>query len=172
MSLDTPALLAYYESLLSLLQRLSQTKNGAICVLNSGLFQAVHESRLFAADPDIGIGQEILPSLMIDTLLTLSDIDNPDALQRYYDLLLSTIRLIVHAVFSRGIENEQIKAQTRGFLVENRPCMAGIFKRSAKIGGNTAHEDSLCELVKAFIALIAATDFMEVCDIVALFYSD
>lgn len=53
---DTPALLAYYESLLSLLQRLSQTKGGANCVLNSGLFQAVHESRLFAADPDIGIG--------------------------------------------------------------------------------------------------------------------
>ncbi|KAJ5325647.1 uncharacterized protein N7506_008749 [Penicillium brevicompactum] len=142
---DTPALLTYYESLLSLLQRLSQTKNGANCVLSSGLFQAVHESRLFAADPDIGI-----------------DIENPDALQRYYDLLLSVIRLIVYAVFSRGIDNEQIKEQTRGFLAENRACMVGIFKRSAKIGNtSSAHQATLHELVKAFMSLVAATDFME-----------
>ncbi|KAI2682434.1 hypothetical protein DTO027I6_1058 [Penicillium roqueforti] len=142
---DTPALLAYYESLLSLLQRLSQTKGGANCVLNSGLFQAVHESRLFAADPDIGI-----------------DIENPDALQRYYDLLLSVLQVIVYAVFSRGIHNEQIKEQTRIFLAENRPCMVGIFKRSAKIGNtSTAHHETLCELVKTFMALVTATDFIE-----------
>ncbi|CAG8429751.1 unnamed protein product [Penicillium salamii] len=142
---DTPALLNYYESLLSLLQRLSQTKNGANCVLNSGLFQAVHASRLFAADPDIGI-----------------DIENPDALQRYYDLLLSILRLVVYAVFSRGIDNEQIQEQTRAFLAANRPCMVGIFKRSANIGNtSSAHQATLHELVKAFITLVAATDFME-----------
>lgn len=54
---DTPALLSYYESLLSLLQRLCQTKNGATQVLKTGLFQAVRESRLFAADPDLGISK-------------------------------------------------------------------------------------------------------------------
>lgn len=135
-----------------MLQRLSQSKGGANCVLNSGLFQAVHDSRLFAADPDIGI-----------------DIDNPDALQRYYDLLLSVIRLIVYAVFSRGIDNEQIKEQTLGFLAENRPCMVGIFKRSAKIGNtSSAHQETLHELVKAFMSLVAATDFLEVCSLALL----
>lgn len=54
--LDTPLLLSYYEALLSLLQQLCQTKVGAAHVLNAGLFAAVRESRLFAADPDIGIG--------------------------------------------------------------------------------------------------------------------
>ncbi|CAG7919511.1 unnamed protein product [Penicillium olsonii] len=142
---DTPALLSYYESLLSFLQRLSQTKNGAKCVLNSGLFQAVHASRLFAADPDIGI-----------------DIENPDALQRYYDLLLSVLRLVVYTVFSRGIDNAQIQEQTRSFLATNRPCMVGIFKRSANIGStSSAHQATLHELVKAFISLVSATDFME-----------
>lgn len=53
---DTSSLLAYYESLLALLQQLSQTKNGATFVLKSGLFDSVRESQLFAADPDIGIG--------------------------------------------------------------------------------------------------------------------
>lgn len=131
-------------------------------MLNSGLFQAVHESRLFAADPDIGIGQSII-SISKYTLLTSSDIENPDALQRYYDLLLSVLQVIVYAVFSRGIHNEQLKEQTRIFLAENRPCMVGIFKRSAKIGNtSTAHHETLCELVKTFMALVTATDFMEV----------
>jgi nuclear pore complex protein Nup205 len=56
MCLDTPALLAFYESLLALLQLLSQSKNGAVVVLKSGLFESVRESQLFSADPDIGIG--------------------------------------------------------------------------------------------------------------------
>lgn len=54
---DTPLLLSYYESLLSLLQQLCQTKAGATHVLKTGLFEAVRGSQLFAADPDLGIGQ-------------------------------------------------------------------------------------------------------------------
>ncbi|KAJ5832576.1 hypothetical protein N7474_000887 [Penicillium riverlandense] len=142
---DTSVLLAYYESLLSLLQQLSCTKSGAVHVLKSGLFEAVRDSQLFAADPDIGI-----------------DIDNPDALRKYYDLLLSVIRVIVSAVFSRGIHNEQIKEQTRTFMAENRPCMVGIFKRFARIGDTKAdHHEALCELVKAFMVLVTATDFLD-----------
>lgn len=143
---DTPALLSYYESLLSLLQRLCQTKNGATQVLKTGLFQAVRESRLFAADPDLGI-----------------DIDNPDALRKYYDLLGSVLRVIISAVFSRGLHNEQIMQQTRAFLAENRQSMVGIFKRFAKIGGvGTAdHHDALSDLAKCYMTLISATNFLE-----------
>lgn len=73
------------------------------------------------------------------------------------------IRVIVSAVFSRGAHNEQIKAQTLAFITENRPCMVGVFKRFAKIGGSTsAHHEALCELVKSFMALVTATDFLEV----------
>ncbi|EPS32451.1 hypothetical protein PDE_07411 [Penicillium oxalicum 114-2] len=143
---DTASLLAYYESLLALLQQLSQTKSGATYVIKSGLFESVRESQLFAADPDIGI-----------------DIDNPDALRKYYDLLLCVIRVIVSAVLSRGAHNEQIRMQTRTFISENRPCMVGVFKRFAKIGGRTtsAHHEALCELVKSFMALVAVADFIE-----------
>ncbi|KAJ5107139.1 hypothetical protein N7456_003814 [Penicillium angulare] len=143
---DTTILLANCESLLALLQLLCLTKNGATVVLKSGLFESVRESQLFAADPDIGI-----------------DIDNPDALRKFYDLLLSVLRVIVSAVFSRGIYNEQIKVQTRAFLAENRSCMVGVFKRFAKIGGSAPadHQEILCELVKAFMALITATDYLD-----------
>lgn len=54
--LDIPLLISYYHALLSLLQKLCQTKIGATLVLNTGLFASIRESRLFAADPDIGIG--------------------------------------------------------------------------------------------------------------------
>lgn len=73
------------------------------------------------------------------------------------------IRVIVSAVFSRGVHNEQIKAQTRAFIAENRPCMVGVFKRFARIGGDApaGHQDALCELVKSFMALVAASDYVE-----------
>ncbi|KAJ5757676.1 uncharacterized protein N7511_006370 [Penicillium nucicola] len=142
---DTPALIAYYESLLSLLQRLAQTKKGATYVLDAGLFQTVRDSQLFAADPDIGI-----------------DIDNPDALQKYYDLLLSLMRVIVSAVCSRGIQNHQIIQQAHRFLAENRACMVGIFKRSAKIGiTSNEHQHTLRDLNKTFMALVSGTGFTE-----------
>lgn len=108
--------------------------------------------------------QNLLQSSSVAAILTNTDIDNPNALRRYYDLLLSVIRVIVSAVFSRGVHNEQIKAQTRAFIAENRPCMVGVFKRFAKIGGDAAadHQDALRELVKSFMALVTATDFLEV----------
>ncbi|KJF61357.1 nuclear pore complex subunit [Coccidioides immitis RS] len=143
---QTAQLLLFYEALLSLLQQLSQTKMGAIRLLDAGLFQAVKESQIFAADPDIGL-----------------DIDNPDALRKYYDLLLSVLRVIVSTVFTRGLHNNQIVEQTRNFLSENRQSMVGIFKRYAKIGGleGVGTQESLEELVKSYAALIAAVDFLE-----------
>ncbi|KAJ6144854.1 hypothetical protein N7470_008749 [Penicillium chermesinum] len=135
-----------YGAKAGVLQQLCQTKSGATCVIKSGLFEAVRDSQLFATDPDIGI-----------------EMDNPDSLRRYYVLLLSVIRVIVSAVFSRGIHNEQIKAQTLSFIAENRTCMVGIFKRFAKIGGSAAadQQETLCELVKSFMALVTASGFVD-----------
>lgn len=55
--------------------------------------------------------------------------------------------------------------QTRIFLAENRQSMVGIFKRFAKLGGAGAadHHDALRKLTKSYLALITATDFLEVC---------
>ncbi|OKL58312.1 hypothetical protein UA08_06541 [Talaromyces atroroseus] len=143
---DVPLLISFYHALLSFLQKLCQTKIGATLVLNAGLFASIRESRLFAADPDIGI-----------------DMDNPDALRNYYELLAAMLRVIVLAVFSRGLHNEQIMDHTRNFLTENRPSMVGIFKRHAKIGGEVSsnHREVIQSLVKAYVALIGAAGFVE-----------
>jgi nuclear pore complex protein Nup205 len=155
--------LSHYEALLSLLQQLCRTKVGATHVLNAGLFQAVRESQLFAADPDIGIGLSISLSGLRTELIGI-DIDNPDSLRKYYDLLLSVIQVITSAVFVRGIHNAQILEQTRTFLTENRQSMVGIFKRYAKVGGTPASDsyEILRDLIKPYVALITAAGFVEV----------
>jgi nuclear pore complex protein Nup205 len=92
------------------------------------------------------------------------DIDNTDSHRKYYELLLSVIQVITTAVFVRGIHNEQILEQTRAFLTENRQSMIGIFKRYAKVGGTPTPDsyDTLHNLAKSYMALIAATEFVEV----------
>ncbi|KAG5291064.1 cullin, nuclear pore complex subunit Nup192 [Histoplasma capsulatum G186AR] len=143
---ETSRLLVYYDAHLSLLQQLSQSRIGAERILDAGLFQAVKESQLFATDPDIGI-----------------DIDNPDALRKYYDLLLAVMRVIVSAVFARGLHNKQLLDQTRIFLSGNRQSMVGIFKRYAKVGGLDGGEvsETLEDLVKSYVALIDAVGFLQ-----------
>lgn len=96
--------------------------------------------------------------------------DNPDALRKYYNLLLSVIRVIVSVVFVRGLHNEQTLEQTRFFLAENRSSMVGIFKRIANVGGRGVNsaapegiDNTLIDLAKSYMALITATDFLEVC---------
>jgi len=49
-------LLSFYTAGLALLLRITQSRHGAAQVMNAGLFNAIRESGLFAADPDIGLG--------------------------------------------------------------------------------------------------------------------
>lgn len=53
---DILLLLSYYESKFSLLLSIAQSREGAIKVMNCGLFQSIRASGLFSVDPDIGIG--------------------------------------------------------------------------------------------------------------------
>ncbi|KAI9837296.1 MAG: hypothetical protein M1819_000370 [Sarea resinae] len=143
---DVPLLLSYYKAKLSLLLRISQTRVGAAAVINAGLFQSVRESQLFSVDPDLGL-----------------EIDNPAALEKYYELLLSVIRVINAAVLSRGPQNEQTMQQARKFLTENRPSVVAVFKRHAKIGSGQA--EIICDLeqlVESFVLLITMTNFLDI----------
>ena len=94
----------------------------------------------------------------------IEEMDNPEAMNRYYELLLAIIRIITSVVLSRGPQNEYTIEQARLFLIENRPSMVGVFKRQAKIGG-IANDDltgDLEELVEFYVLLISLTGFLEV----------
>lgn len=166
---DVPALLACYESQLSLLMSMAQARIGATYVSDAGLFQSIHASRLFSVDPDLGIGA--FTSMLRGWLYSLTKLskamENADALVKFYILLLALARLVISVVISRGPQNQQSIVQARTFLAENRSLVVAMFKRSAKIGQVTtttigdATETIVEELVGLFVLLITFTNFTE-----------
>ena len=96
--------------------------------------------------------------------LTCVEIDNPEALSKYYRLLLSLTRVIAAIVLSRGAHNEQTIDSVREFLIENRPLVVSIFKRQARIGGVTFDNEGVDieDLVELLVLLIAMTNFLDV----------
>lgn len=130
--------------------------------MNSGLFQAVRGSGLFSVDPDIGVGKCCSPAKT--AILTNVEIDNPEALAKYYRLLLSIARVITSVVLSRGPQNEQSIESAKVFLTENRPLVVSMFKRQARIGG-VSFDDAgvdIEDLVELFMLLIGMTGFLDV----------
>ena len=101
-------------------------------------------------------------------MLTFAEIDNAEALDKYYNLLLSVTRIITSVVLSRGSQNEQTLDQARSFLVENRPLVVAMFKRQAKVGAVTFESLGVGveELVELFVLLITVTGFLDVRGIV------
>lgn len=97
-------------------------------------------------------------------ILTNSEIDNPEALAKYYRLLLSLTRVITSVVLSRGPQNEQTIESAKVFLTENRPLVVSMFKRQARIGGVSFDDAGIDieELVELFMLLIAMTGFLDV----------
>ena len=146
-SLDLPALHAYTSAAISLLGRVAQSRQGGKAVLNAGFFMAMHESGIFAADPDIGF-----------------DVQDVQALDRFYSLCLANLRVINAIVLSQDNENDQTIYQARKFLGEYRSSILSIFKKNAGIGSVGVNSSTLFkELVDNYTALLVSTDFIEVC---------
>jgi nuclear pore complex protein Nup205 len=142
------ALLSYYDASLALLLRICQSRLGAAYVLNAGLFPSIRDSQIFAVDPDIGL-----------------EFDDAKALKKYYDLMLSVLRVVNAAVIARGRQNDQTVFQAREFLKENRHSMVAIFKRSVNVGAgqNAEAEQDVVDLVDCWTVLVEVTGFLEVC---------
>ncbi|KAF1352932.1 hypothetical protein EJ07DRAFT_135148 [Lizonia empirigonia] len=143
---QVPTLLSYYDASLALLLRICQSRLGAAYVLNAGLFPAIRDSQIFAVDPDIGL-----------------EFDNPNALKKYYELMLSVLRVISAAVITRGRQNDQTVFQAREFLKENRHSMVAVFKRSVNVGGGDKVEtqQDLVDLVDCWTVLVDFTGFLQ-----------
>ena len=148
---QVPALLSYYDASLALLLRICQSRLGAAYVLNAGLFSSIRDSQVFAVDPDIGL-----------------EFDDPKALSKYFQLMLSVLRVINAAVIARGRQNDQTIFQAREFLRENRHSMVAVFKRSVGVGkgvgGDGGMERDVVDLVDCWTVLVDVTGFLQVSD--------
>lgn len=124
-----------------------------MALLETGILGAVRDSGLFATDPDIGL-----------------EIENPEALDIFYQLLSSMLRIITSIVLVKGKRNTQTIAQGRSFLAENRTCMQAVFKATNRRelaattngGSEPVKMNSLEDLVDDFTVLIQMTDFLGV----------
>ena len=147
-------LLSYYDASLALLLRICQSRLGAAYVLNAGLFPSIRDSQIFSIDPDIGL-----------------EFDDPNALSKYYNLMLAVLRVVNAAVIARGRQNDQTVFQAREFLKENRQSVVSIFKRSVSVGvgaGSTMQATAdeigvLTDLVDCWTILVDITGFLQVC---------
>lgn len=77
--------------------------------------------------------------------------------------MLSILRIINAVVVTKGPQNDQVMAQAKQFLKENRHTIVAIFKRNAKIGGLQVDPGAnLNSLVDNFTLLISASGFIDV----------
>ncbi|KAK8249215.1 nucleoporin Nup186/Nup192/Nup205 [Phyllosticta capitalensis] len=152
-SADIPLLLSFIDACLSVVLRISQTRLGAAHIFNAGLFNSVRDSKIFSTDPDFGF-----------------EIDNANALSKFFDLMLSVLRVINSVLVTRGPQNEACRETGRQFIVENRPSIVAIFKRQAGVGGYggvakgkeaEAMQAQLDELADNLCVLIHVTGFVE-----------
>jgi len=108
------------------------------------------------------------------TNMSITDIDNIEALENFYALLSSILQIINAIVQTKGPRNNQTIAQGRTFLLENRQCMHSIFKAgSASASARAARLSDkgrkvLADLIDYFTLLISATGFLQFDDEKAL----
>jgi nuclear pore complex protein Nup205 len=92
---------------------------------------------------------------------------DPTALRKFFDLMLSVLRVINAVILSRGPNNEHVTKLARDFLNENRTSIVAVFKRHASVGGlkvegERGAEIDLGDLVDCFTLLIAGAGWVEV----------
>ena len=107
-------------------------------------------------------------------MLIEAEIDNPEALAKYYRLLLFLTRIISCVTLSRGTQNDHTIESVRGFLSENRALVVATFKRQARIGGVSFDDAGINieELVELFTLLISMTNFLDVSFFLPYLYTE
>jgi nuclear pore complex protein Nup205 len=96
-----------------------------------------------------------------------TEMQDPTALRKFFDLMLSVLRVVNAVVLSRGPGNETAVKLARDFLNENRSTIVAVFKRHASVGGlkiegNNGLDIDLGDLVDCFTLLIAGAEWVEV----------
>lgn len=122
---ETIATMAFYHTAMALLLRICNTSDGAQLVINSGLFPAIEESKLFSTDPELGL-----------------DIENPAALEEFYIFLGDVVRLMTATVVQKGA------GLAKAFLQQHRFTVQAILKQATRGQALDAAEE-LCRLLIA-----------------------
>jgi nuclear pore complex protein Nup205 len=150
-----------------LLLQISRTRDGAGALLDAGLMSSIRDSLLFRADPDLGISLAAPDDDDADfeTAVVNANRNSTDsALNTYYVLLSSTLRVLLSTFLSRGVQNEQVQYLARTFLTEHRANMVGVFKKYAGVSGkvDARLRPLIAECVRCYTGLVSLCDFVDV----------
>ena len=87
--------------------------------------------------------------------LTSADIENSNALEKFFELMSSVLRLINSAVLSLGKQNSQIMKQALNFMHQNRASLTGVLKKKINDKFLNSNRISILDDVVDNITLLA-----------------
>ena len=96
-------------------------------------------------------------------MICATELESPEALRRFFELMLAVLRIVNAVVLARGPQHDATVQLARQFLVDSRQTIVAVFKRHANIGGPRVENNiDLGELVDNFTLLLSSTDFLKV----------
>ncbi|XP_065186434.1 nuclear pore complex protein Nup205-like [Sycon ciliatum] len=125
-----------YESKMALLTRLAQTANGAQALLQLGLLGKLSECRYLHTRPDLSVssGFNHAAAAAAGDMSEMGADDSyfmPSVLERYRQLILPTLKLVVSVQTSAGRQNRDVAGQVSHFVFSHVNVFTAILEQQA-----------------------------------------
>lgn len=165
--------LTAFKTVIHLLIRIAETRNGAQALVQNKLFSVIADCSFLKLDPDLGLELifdelSIKHSNFISINLTL---DNPLFLGKgangisLFEIIVPVFQLIAAVLLSMGSSNLTVIQEVKKLLMKFRKLSLGIMKRDALNDTNEKHKlagsslQGLQEMVKLIVMLCTLTGF-------------
>ncbi|EGW34591.1 uncharacterized protein SPAPADRAFT_149697 [Spathaspora passalidarum NRRL Y-27907] len=135
--------LTAFKSTLYLLIRVSQSKSGALQLIQSELFSVLRQSRFLSIDPDLGLNlnikeghdfKSITVNVLLDTPSTLNDLVDLSKIRKentisYFEFLIPIFQLITTVLLAMGPTYKPGIMETKGLMESFNRLIVGVMKR-------------------------------------------
>ncbi|GAV53176.1 hypothetical protein ZYGR_0AI04590 [Zygosaccharomyces rouxii] len=165
--------LTAFKSILYLLIRIAESKNGAHALVQNKLFQVIGDCSFLQVDPDLGLelvfdemsaksSNLLRVNVSLDSSLFLGK--ETDGISMF-ELLVPVFQLISAVLLSMGSSNQPVILEVKKLLVKFRKLSLGIMKRDALKDINPRYRPSgssyegLEQMVKLIVMLCTLTGY-------------
>ncbi|AQZ09926.1 NUP192 (YJL039C) [Zygosaccharomyces parabailii] len=165
--------LTAFKSILYLLIRIAESRNGAHALIQNKLFQVIRDCKFLEIDPDLGL------ELVFDEMSVKSSsflrvnvsLDNPLFLGKdtdgisLFELIVPVFQLISAVLLSMGSANQAVIMEVKKLLIKFRKLSLGILKRDALKDINSKYHlsgpnsEGLEKMVRLIVMLCTLTGY-------------
>ncbi|RLV90881.1 Nucleoporin [Spathaspora sp. JA1] len=135
--------LTAFKATLYLLVRVSQSKTGALQLIQSELFSVLRQSNFLSIDPDLGLNlnieeghdfKSITVNVLLDTPSTLNDLVDLSKIRKentisYFEFLIPIFQLIATVLMAMGPTYKPGITETKGLMKSFNRLIVGVLKR-------------------------------------------